>query len=261
MRVLLVGDTHGNTSWWLRRVIPTALEQKASLIVQVGDFGYWPKSGRFIDAVSESPLPVLFLDGNHEHHPSLQAAVARTRALLQLNPWVPVPLQGSLVYLPRGARLLWDGVRVAALGGGHSIDRRLRQRGRDWFPEEAVTPADLTTLASEGSTDILLTHDAPLCAPVPLSPRGLLPASWQLELPASDAHRAVLDQALDSVTPTLLVHGHYHQYWEGHVQRLWGTCQVVGLAPDDSGSGHFAVLDCNDGKYSLTTVAGTAARF
>lgn len=254
MDVLLVGDTHGNTRWWTGEVIPAALAHGVELIVQLGDFGYWSDTSRFVQTVSAAPVPVLFLDGNHEHHPQLRAAVEARRARVQLNPTAPVPLSGSLVYLPRGARLLWDGVRVAALGGAHSIDRRLRTPDVDWFAEEGVTTADLDRLTGGGQADVLLTHDVPTGAAVPLIDRSLLPHAWSAELPACDAHRQLLARAVDDVRPSLLVHGHYHVRWSGELQRPWGRCEVLGLDRDGHGADAMALLRCRDGRAEISAV-------
>jgi predicted phosphodiesterase len=254
VNVLLVGDTHGNTRWWTDEVIPAALAHGVDLIAQVGDFGYWSSTSRFVRTVADAPVPVLFLDGNHEHHPQLRAAVDERRGRAQLNPTSPVPLGGALVYLPRGARLLWNGVRVAALGGAHSIDRRLRTPSVDWFAEESVTEADLDRLAAAGPADVLLAHDVPAAAAVPLRDRALLPTSWTAELPACDAHRELLDRAVDAVRPSLLVHGHYHVRWSGSLQRPWGRCEVLGLDCDGSGVDAMALLRCRDGRAEVSAL-------
>lgn len=256
MRILVVGDTHGNRRWWELEVLPRAERLEVDLICQLGDFGYWPqRHGRgsdFIAAVSASPVPVLFVDGNHEDHESLAVAVAGVRARTPLNPTSPVPLGGALVYLPRGARLVWDGVRVAALGGAHSIDRRLRSPGFDWFREESITRADLDLLASGGPTDVLLTHDVPAAAPVQGVPVEEMPNAWLGELADAHAHRLLVQEGLDSVQPSLLLHGHFHTSWYHRLERPWGECDVHGLDRDTTGPDAFAVLECTDGRAVLT---------
>jgi hypothetical protein len=46
MRILVVGDVHGNTDF-MRTAIERAAARGITTILQVGDFGYWPhtKSG------------------------------------------------------------------------------------------------------------------------------------------------------------------------------------------------------------------------
>jgi len=255
MRILLVGDTHGNTRFWERDVLPRAAALGADLVCQVGDFGWWPAPrgrGRdFVAVVSSSPLPVLFLDGNHEHHDALAAAVAGVRARTRLNPSSPVPLGGSLTYLPRGARLLWDGVRVAVLGGAHSIDRRLRTPGVDWFASESVALEDLDLLAAGGPADVLLTHDVPASAPVRGLPEERMPAAWRGELTEALAHRILVERGLDAVRPSTLVHGHFHTSWHHRLERPWGVCDVHGLDRDGTGAAAFALLECVDGTPTV----------
>jgi len=256
MRILVVGDTHGNRRWWETEVLPRAERAEADLICQLGDFGYWPQrhgpAREFIKTVAESPIPVLFLDGNHEDHVSLRAAVAEVRARTPLNPTSPVPLGGSLLYLPRGARLVWGGVRVAALGGAHSIDRLMRTPGLDWFKEESIDLDDLELLASGGSVDVLLTHDVPAGAPVQGLPLEEMPNAWRGEIPDALAHRILVQQGLDAVRPSVLLHGHFHTSWHHRLERPWGVCDVHGLDRDTTGAAAFALLECGDGKVTVT---------
>jgi hypothetical protein len=56
-RVMLLGDTHGNTGtpMWMHQVFDRARRVKADRILQLGDFGVWPgqQGGRFLDLVDE----------------------------------------------------------------------------------------------------------------------------------------------------------------------------------------------------------------
>ena len=40
-KIMLLGDTHGNTGFVLHQVIPAAKAAGVKWIYQVGDFGYW----------------------------------------------------------------------------------------------------------------------------------------------------------------------------------------------------------------------------
>src|SRR6266511_1602211 len=101
MRVLLVGDTHGNALGLERAVFPAAREHAADVIFQVGDFGWWPRSptsAAFLDAARRAPVPLWWIDGNHEDHASPRSA--STRAAHAGNEGL-VHLGGSLFFVPR----------------------------------------------------------------------------------------------------------------------------------------------------------------
>ena len=85
MRVLLVGDTHANTAWLTGAVIPAAQRENADFILQLGDFGWWPggpAGDAFIETARRSPVPLWWIDGNHEHHDDL---AQRRQALRELT--------------------------------------------------------------------------------------------------------------------------------------------------------------------------------
>lgn len=249
MRYLLVGDSDQNIDWWAHVVEPAAVELDVAGIIQLGDFGYWcSRHGTtFQERVAQGPLPVWFLDGNHEHHDRLAADVAAARAVRGItDPTAPVPLGGALHYLPRGARLTLNGCRVAALGGAVSIDQAHLVEGRTWFPAEAVSDSDLAVLAAGGSADVLLTHDAPAGHRIPkLKPAWQLPPLWRRYHPACEAHRDQVRRAVEAVQPRLVVHGHFHLAYRTVRDEPWGPVEVVGLHRD----GHPAaliVLDVSD---------------
>lgn len=251
MRVLLVGDTHANTRWLTRTVIPSAVREDADLILQVGDFGWWPGNDAgdaFIAAARQSPVPFWWIDGNHEHHDDL----GRRRRTAGLDGAQPLPLGGNLTHLPRGARLDLDSVRGLVCGGAHSIDRQLRNPGQSWFEAERITAADITECAVGGHADILFSHDAPAGWEIPgLIPDEVLPPRLRAELPACWSHRHALGEVFASATPSLVVHGHYHSAYATTFAAAWGPVEVVGLNCDGT-AGNLAMLDCTDGSWKVT---------
>lgn len=255
MHVLLVGDLHDNPHWLSRIVLPAADKLAVDAIVQLGDFGYWPNAA-VPGIAAESPVPFYFLDGNHEHHPQLIEDVKVAKGSTGASEFDPVRLDRSLWYLPRGSRWTWDGVRLGALGGAHSIDRQLRKPGVSWFPQEAITSEDLARHADAGPCQVLFTHDAPLSARVPTMPRSAMSGSWRAELPACDAHRALLDEAVDSARCRYLVHGHFHVRYDSIMRRPWGDVIVVSLAEDASDLiGNMALLTCHDGVAEVQALS------
>ncbi len=76
---LFVGDAHGDAGWLKFVVLPTTLKMAISTIIQVGDFGYWPDSRKFMQIVKTARekfgVDIWFIDGNHEHFTKLDRDV------------------------------------------------------------------------------------------------------------------------------------------------------------------------------------------
>ncbi len=254
MRLLLVGDTHANGAWWARTVVPVAVRVRADRIIQLGDFGYWPRhpdGRRFLTlvtaGVTRTDIPVDFLDGNHEDHASLQRRAA-----------APYEVAAGVRHLPRGCRFSYDGVRFLAVGGAHSIDRHLRKPGVNWFAEETLDGSDLERAESGAPVDVLLAHDTFAGYDLPGTlPIAELPEWLAREITASRAHRTLLREVVDAVQPELVVHGHYHSRYRARVALGDHVVQVEGLDCDDTG-GAFLVLDVADGVYEVMAVTSAA---
>lgn len=254
--VLLVGDSHANPSWWATVVAPTAEMLSVDAVVQLGDFGWWPHAGAFRRLVRDSDIPTWFLDGNHEHHPDLADVVGHARRRHGIDdPLEPVPLKGNLGYLPRGSRFSVGDATVAACGGAHSIDRALRHIGVSYFYGEVLDDDDVERAAAGGRADVLLSHDAPAGWEIPgLLPDRDLPAAWRGERPRCEAHRQQLRRVYEALTPTRVIHGHYHSAYCLEVPEPWGTVTVDGLDCDGT-SYSMALLTAVDGEATLERLA------
>ncbi|MGE0306865.1 MAG: metallophosphoesterase [Acidimicrobiia bacterium] len=128
-RVVIVGDTHGNTKW-VKHLTHVAARSDCPVIIQVGDFGYFPDhcdGPRFLSMVdracSANDVELWFIDGNHDDHTSL--------AELE-HGHVPVRVAEHVTYLPRGTRLYLGGCALGFLGEAFSVDWRDRTAGIDW---------------------------------------------------------------------------------------------------------------------------------
>ena len=109
-RVALVGDTHANAVWTCR-VVEELAADGVDMVVQLGDFGWWPQSD-FALKVSEAAvgagITVCFIDGNHEDHEHLGLhADLRSPDRGRVD---PVEMLPSLWYLPRGCAWQWEGM-------------------------------------------------------------------------------------------------------------------------------------------------------
>lgn len=234
-RVLLAGDWHGNEDW-ARTCLRAAADADCPVVLQLGDFGLWPgREDAYLDgldrAAGEAGVKVVWIDGNHEDHDSLDRW--RRRA----DPSGLVEMRPGVIWASRGARWKWSGVRFGALGGAVSIDRFLRRAGRNWWPQEAVTEADVDRLGDE-PLDVLATHAAPAAVAFPAPPLPLrLPGDIVED---SRRVRSLIDTAVSRTCPRLVVHGHHHLR---HRVEMAGY-RVEGLAHDKTdGPGGWAVLD------------------
>lgn len=222
MRILTVGDTHGNTGWWKYEIFPTAQTYEASAIVQVGDFGFWPGTHgeRYLDKVSRYScnyeIPVFWIDGNHEWFDRLEELGA-------FGAEAPTEVADGVSYLPRGYAWEWGGVRCLALGGAYSVDKEWRSPGLEWWPQEEITFPDVKRAQAKGRAKVMFTHDVPMGVNIP----GIH-AEGKDTFPASRENRYRLRGVFDVVQPEVLVHGHYHI---GYNARLEG-CHIVGLNCD-----------------------------
>lgn len=250
MRILVAGDTHHNRDW-CATLSKLARRHRCSYVLQVGDFGYWPrwknKRGKptgqsFLDSIDEhaerNGVEWVFIDGNHDDHASLSDHHPDDQGFVTVRP--------HLRYAPRGQRWTWDGVRFGALGGAYTIDAVVDGRlqytpGVDWFPElEQVSDADVDRLGA-GVLDVLVAHDAPA---------GVALQGWRVayekELVANQT-RVALRRAIEATRPELVVHGHWHVRhhaeleWVDHeaTERsgnlAWVNVDIEGFAADVQG--------------------------
>jgi hypothetical protein len=257
---LFVGDTHADAGWLKFVVLPTAVKMGITTIIQVGDFGYWPDSRKFMQVVKTARakfgVDVWFIDGNHEHFTTLNRNVraAQVAAGVPEGNREPVELSPGFIYLPRGSRITVAGRSVACVGGAASIDRADRIVGTSWFPEERINDSDIAAVAAGGHTDILITHDAPAGWHIPgVMSEGPLPSSWYAELPSCDEHRGRVREVLELVTPSTLIHGHYHSPYQRRSAEGWGTLDTFGLDCNDSRRWGVAVREV-DGELSFEWV-------
>jgi predicted phosphodiesterase len=231
-KILLIGDTHGNTAW-AREMVALAQALKADAIVQLGDFGIWPGPGgdKFLRKLNkyldEADLNLYFVDGNHEDFPKLKELRGGQEGIAPLI-WAGVenPTPRRIRHIPRGHVWEWDGVTFMGVGGAVSIDRQWRIPGQSWWPEETLSPAQeeyaLEQAAKFSPVDVFVSHDAPTSIPM----QGLIPD------PQSTWHRQVISDIARAAAPRLWFHGHFHKYLEYKFGYGDDETQVYGLDCD-----------------------------
>jgi hypothetical protein len=184
----MVGDTHAD--WGALEVLIDM--EKPELILQCGDFGYWPRLADVPQPPDTSNWPrIHFCDGNHEDHDAL--------AQRESDEVLP-----NVVYQPRGSTLtLPDGRVVLFLGGATSIDKAARVMGRDWFPQEVPGYEVFEALDGVGRVDIVVSHTCPQEFEMSSGRSGE-------DVRFRDPTRDLLSYVLDNYRPAQWFFGHWH---------------------------------------------------
>jgi len=242
MRLLLLGDTHGDFAWMQSKVIRYAKRVRADAVVQLGDFGFiWSCNQEDVNRTlgnlnrwfSEADMPLYWLDGNHENFEVMEFLGAKVDAPSM------VQLHSHITYLPRGLVWEWGGVRFMSLGGAFSVDVSHRIPFISWWPQETITYGDVERALRNGGggVDVLLTHDSPNYSDLSAILRQFN-LSYNLEH-QSMANRHALDGVVDELNPRLAVHAHYHHRLVGKR----GDTSILGLNHSKTGSLAWKILD------------------
>jgi hypothetical protein len=143
-KIMIAGDVHGMFSCFNLMIH----KRSPSLVLQVGDFGYWPR--QLSERFKPFDVPVFWCAGNHEYWP----------ALTNIKGTDPVELWKNSFYCPSGTVIEKEGKRILFIGGAKSVDWKLRSLGKDVWPELECPDLDVASLPSE--VDIIISHTMPL---------------------------------------------------------------------------------------------------
>ncbi len=196
-------------------------KKKPEIILQCGDFGFWP-GHRFYDPAKKlipGKTQIHWIDGNHEDHRSIRTGLKTGTLPVAEN-------MPNVVYQPRGSTLtLPDGRKILFAGGAFSVDNKIRLPGKDWFPDlETLTEQDWNNFpdAHEGQVDIIISHTAPTEFAVKGVPLNEWPDWWDRD---SDPSSEILSKALARYKPQQWYFGHFHKFQRGTYQ----GCNWIGL--------------------------------
>lgn len=229
-RLLLCGDWHG-ARHSLILLEQAVAESGCDVVVQLGDFGYYPRTkwgqeylGALRRLAERLEIRVYFIDGNHEDHESL-ASLARSGD-------GAARAAGPVWYLPRGTRFSWNGRSIGVLGGARSVIGR-RSIGED------LLPSDVLRLGAE-PLDVLFSHDAPEGVYLPGAPEDMLEAEDML---AAEQQRRLLARSVADTGCSFVAHGHWHLRRSHEVLIGRDVVRVESMAHERAGRGNWSVLD------------------
>lgn len=248
MKVMVLGDTHGNTKV---AVHAARLAKRAGVkkIVQVGDFGLWShvEGGvTFLDSLNEElrkhGIRLHAVGGNHENWDHWNWHVENTPK----DRYGFAMIRTHIRLAPRVHFWNWEGKTMAAAGGAVSIDRDYRLAIEKaprtlWWPNEQLTEDDVNSIR-ERKVDYLFTHD---CS-------NRTPFKYRLKPDIdSQIHRQRIDKVLSKVMPEMHFHGHMHEKydWQNLVNGHHWT-QTYGLECDGMAF-NWGVLDLDDDKFEF----------
>lgn len=258
MKIMLVGDTHGD----IRNV-----EQKVRFAKQVGDiqrifvlgdFGFWwgYEGVKYLDDCNDlardNNLQIFALPGNHEFYEGWKALVDNAQATAHGFAYV----RTNVLLSPRVHDFVWGNKQFVVTGGAVSIDKDYREEYRRtkgkriWSPDEQLTDEEVNqvTVNMAGiKTDYLLTHDCSNFTPF----RDRLKPDMD-----SQIHRQRIDKVIANVNPRMHFHGHMHTKYEWN-----NTLNTDAFGATPSVSVDTYGLECNTDQWSWGILDLVADKF
>jgi Icc-related predicted phosphoesterase len=226
MKILMVGDTHGDTRSLIQS-LSVAGNQGIQHVLVLGDFGLWTHFAdgvRFLDDINEYAaamnLTIYAIGGNHENWDHWNWFVENMPK--GGKGWAMVRSRVALA--PRIHTWKWDNTKFLGVGGAVSIDKDSRlhmekfgtgSKGGSgprtlYWPNEQLTDEDVERIEKIDTEkgfhpDVLVTHDCSNYTPF----RERLKPDLD-----SQIHRQRIDRVLKHTRPDFHFHGHMHTKYD-----------------------------------------------
>jgi predicted phosphohydrolase len=169
-KVFVTGDTHGVYDFNKLIEFKENFKEritKEDYVIIAGDFGVvWTdepdEEEKFTLAwLDDCPWTTLFIDGNHENHPRLNAFPE-----VRILGGRAHKISKKVYHIMRGEVINIDGLKILCMGGADSHDKHYRVNRKDWWAEERITEADVENarknLARYNFTvDYVISHSLP----------------------------------------------------------------------------------------------------
>jgi predicted phosphodiesterase len=254
MRVLIVGDVHGQHEKLAASLRQAQADFRIAAAIQVGDFGFY--KDRMTQACEEGlrfPVPLHVIDGNHEDHQWLRRALltgagrAWTHAL-------------NLIYQPRPSVAQLGASKVGFLGGALHVDRPQKHNWLSGLPNYILRRhrEHAATLFNEQRPELIVTHSCPSRIGIGIRSSAEMQPGVAEHItaagfdagPQDDCGEVELSRLwLDlSYRPQAWVFGHFHRPHQAIVERTRFVCVGEDL---DSPFRTLVIWDTNEKKLLL----------
>ena len=170
--IYITGDTHGEVGRFFEgSFVDGKVPEAGDYVIVCGDFGFvfqtrgtmaYLEEREKLDALSELPYTVLFVDGNHENFDRLNNEY-------EIKEWCGGKvhmIRPNVLHLMRGQVFSIEGKRIFTMGGGYSRDKYMRREGFSWWSCEMPSNEEYREAAENlknngNSVDIIISHTAP----------------------------------------------------------------------------------------------------
>lgn len=168
-RLFVTGDTHGERARFQFTDTPfEELALEGDILFVTGDFGYVHNNNanemNFRRIFLEKKYTTCFVDGNHEgfgvlnSYPVSMWCGGKVHVIEEDDNHVP-----KLIHLMRGQVFNINGKKIFTMGGAYSMDRNMRIRDKNWWPEEMPNDEEkkeaLDNLSkNDNKVDYIITH-------------------------------------------------------------------------------------------------------
>ncbi|HLE12645.1 MAG: hypothetical protein A2504_10145 [Bdellovibrionales bacterium RIFOXYD12_FULL_39_22] len=230
MRILLIGDIHGDIHHLPQRLALMRSQFRVSAAICLGDFGFFPDI--FATLSEESfhlPIPLYTIDGNHEDHHWL----AQMAASGAIETW---RTSYNLIYQPRGSVAQIGNSTVGLLGGALNIDR---PQQIDNFSSVSNTISATQRLSASSAfnhfhPELIVTHSSPAGIGVGMCGELALKQSITNHVvsvgfdpgPDNDCGEIELANLWHSLEqkPAVWAFGHFHKFHETKIEDTTFVC-------------------------------------
>jgi hypothetical protein len=254
MRVLIVGDVHGQHQKLAECLRQAQTDFRVAAAIQVGDFGFYQdQMTRTREERIRFPVPLHVIDGNHEDHRWLRRSLLTGAGRVWQHEF-------NLVYQPRPSVAQFGVSKVGFLGGALHVDRPQKHNWLSGFPNYILRRhrEHAAKLFNQQQPELIVTHSCPsrigigIQSPAELQPgvaEHITAAGFDAG-PQEDCGEAELSRLWLELAykPRAWVFGHFHRSHQAEVDGTRFVCVSDDL---DSALRTLVIWDTEEKKLLL----------